>query len=232
MRMEASEQAAFIREHLGPAFAARGLSTRILAWDHNWDEPDYPIAVLDDTGAKAYLAGSAFHCYAGDSTAQERVHSAHPDRGIWFTECSGGSWAPDYAANLRWNARALLIGALRRHARSLLLWNLALDAQGGPHTGGCNGCRGVVTVDGGSFRLEVEYDVLGHLSKFVLPAARRVASTSLDGSIETVAFKNSDGTTVLVAFNATSAAQEFAVGATGLAFTYTLPSGALATFRW
>jgi len=232
MRMDAGEQAAFIRDHLGPAFAAQGLSTRILVWDHNWDEPEYPIAVLDDTGARTYAAGAAFHCYAGSPTAQARVAAAHPDRGIWFTECSGGDWSPDYGANLRWNARTLVVAALRNEARSLLLWNLALDATGGPHTGGCSGCRGVVTVDGGTYRLEVEYDILGHLAKFVFPGAHRVASTQVEGRIETVAFRNADGSTALVAFNASATSESVAVSIGEQAFSATLPAGALATFVW
>jgi len=35
MRMRADEQAAFIREHLGPALERAGLAIDILIWDHN-----------------------------------------------------------------------------------------------------------------------------------------------------------------------------------------------------
>ena len=38
-----ADQAAFIGGHLGPALAAAGFGgTKILAYDHNWDHPDYP----------------------------------------------------------------------------------------------------------------------------------------------------------------------------------------------
>ncbi len=40
MRMDAVDQARFVGEELGPALAAAGLgTTKILVWDHNWDEP-------------------------------------------------------------------------------------------------------------------------------------------------------------------------------------------------
>ncbi len=38
MSMGAEEQAGFIRDYLGPALRKAGLDTRIIAYDHNWDE--------------------------------------------------------------------------------------------------------------------------------------------------------------------------------------------------
>src|SRR5262249_23296920 len=92
MYMPATDQASFISNYLGPAFAAAGIPTRILAYDQNWSVPGYPIEVLNDPAAKAYIAGSAFHCYDGEPSAQSLVKAAHPDRDIYFTECSGGTW--------------------------------------------------------------------------------------------------------------------------------------------
>ena len=48
---------------------------------------------------------------------------------------------------LGWNVQHLVIGATQNWARTVLLWNLALDPQGGPTNGGCTNRRGVVTVD-------------------------------------------------------------------------------------
>ena len=203
MRMHADEQAEFIRQHLGPALARAGLPTKIVIWDHNWSNPRYPIAVLNDPGAKRYVAGTAFHGYSFPPRpeAQSLVRAAHPDRDIYFTECTGliGS---DFARDLRWIMRYLLIGATRHGARAVLLWNLALDEHGEPHTGAWAQCRGVVTVTAkGEVERNVEYYALGHASRFVVPGARRIAATSTSGQIETVAFQNPDGTKVLIALN-------------------------------
>ncbi len=235
MRMGAAEQAAFVRDHLGPALAGPG-APQILAWDHNWDEPAYATAVLADPGAAPYVAGSAFHCYAGSPAAQSAVHDAHPGKDIYMTECSGGGWATDFGDNLRWNVQHLVIGATRHWARGVLLWNMALDPAHGPTNGGCANCRGVVTVDPatGGVAYNVEYYALGHASKFVRPGARRVASTTLGaGGIETVAFRNADGSKVLVALNSAGAGQtRFRVRWAGRAFEYALPARSVATFRW
>ncbi|GAB3650961.1 RICIN domain-containing protein [Glycomyces tarimensis] len=232
MRMSWQDQAAFVGDHLGPALEGSG--TAVIAWDHNWDEPDYAVNVLNDPEANRYLAGSAFHCYAGDVSAQQQVHDAHPDKGLWFTECSGGEWATDFAGNLKWNTQNLIIGATRNWAKSVTLWNMALDQDFGPTNGGCADCRGVVTVDTQTGRLayNVEYYVLGHVSKFVRPGAVRVDSTTRPGGIETVAFKNPDGTIALLALNAGASAADFTVSQGDRQFGYRLPAGAVATFTW
>ncbi|HSF45418.1 MAG TPA: glycoside hydrolase, partial [Chitinophagaceae bacterium] len=60
MYMAAADQAEFIRDHLGPAFRAAGISTKIVVYDHNCNKPEYPISVLNDPAAKAFIDGSAF----------------------------------------------------------------------------------------------------------------------------------------------------------------------------
>ena len=80
-----------------------------------------------------------------------------------------------------------MIGATRGWAKSVILWNLALDENHGPHTGGCGDCRGVVTISSGSVTWNVEYYALAHASRFTRPGARRIASTSNADRVETVA---------------------------------------------
>src|SRR5438128_138704 len=88
MYMTSADQTTFIRDYLAPAFARGGLATKILTFDQNWNEPNYPLEVLSDVGARTAVAGSAFHCYAGDPSAMDAVHTAHPDKGLHVTECS------------------------------------------------------------------------------------------------------------------------------------------------
>lgn len=235
MRFTPSQRAEFLKQNVGPLFARAGIRTRILDWDHNWDEFDSPIAVLNDSAAKSYLGGVAWHCYAGDVGAQSILKQVHPDVDQYFTECSGGTWSPDYAQNLRWFAGTLMIGTTRHWAKGVLLWNLALDEKHGPHTGGCATCRGVVTIDSatGAVTRNIEYYVLGHVSKFVRPEAHRVASSSdLSLGIETVAFRNIDGSMALLVMNGAANTQNVRVQTGDEAFSYALPAGAVATFYW
>lgn len=235
--LAATDEATFIGTNLGPAFNAAGLgSVKIIAYDHNWDNPAYPETVLADASASSYVAGSAFHCYAGDVSAQSTVKTAYPNKDIWFTECSG-TVGSNFASDLVWNAENLLIGATRNWARSVSLWNLALDQNSGPQNGGCSNCRGVVTIDDSTspptITNNVEYYVLGHLAKFVVPGAYRIDSNSFDqGSIEDVAFQNPDKSIVLLVLNSGSSTGSFTVSWSGQTFTYSLPAGAVATFLW
>lgn len=234
--LAASDEAAFIATHLGPAFDAARLSKiKIFGYDHNWDNPFYAETVLADVSASTYVAGSAFHCYAGDVSAQSTVRNAYPNKDIWFTECSG-TVGTKFANDLAWDAEHLLIGATRNWARSVSLWNLALDQNSGPRNGGCSNCRGVVTIDDStsppSITNNVEYYVLGHAAKFVAPGAYRVDSNSFGhGSIEDVAFQNPDGSIVLLVLNSGNNSA-FTVSWRGQIFSYTLPAGAVATFSW
>ncbi|MGW6929002.1 discoidin domain-containing protein [Lentzea sp. NPDC054927] len=237
-------------EALGPKLRIASPRTKILGYDHNWAthpndgaaEADYPYQILRDKAAK-WLAGTAYHCYYGDPSAQTALHNAFPDKGIWFTECSGSKGATDppakvFSDTLRWHARNVVLGTTRNWARSAVNWNIALDSTGGPHNGGCGTCTGLVTVQpDGSVVTDAEYYTIGHLSKFVKPGARRIGSTSFgttgwNGQIMDAAFRNPDGSTALVVHNENDDPRTFAVNVGDRTFEYTLPGGALATFTW
>ena len=234
MRLESPQRAEFIGRHLGPLLAQRGLRTQIVDWDHNWSEPTAPMTVLADPQANRYVAGVAWHCYEGHVQVQAAVHDAFPDKDTWFTECSGGEWKPDWSETLPWMVRHLVIGATRGWARGVLMWNLALDENHGPHKGGCNDCRGIVTIDSrtGAMTRNLEYYALAHASKFVLPGARRIDSTAAAGPLESVAFVNADGSIVLVVVNGADQPQAFAVRWDGRSLGYTLPASSVVTLVW
>lgn len=234
MRFDPPQRARFFGQHLGPLMQRRGLRTQLLDWDHNWDAPESPLGVLSDTLARRFVSGVAWHCYAGDVSAQSRVHEAHPDTDTWFTECSGGAWAPNFGDNLRWNVRTLVIGTTRHWARGVMLWNLALDERHGPHAGGCNDCRGVVTINAatGAVTRNEEYYALAHASRFVRRGARRVASSTGTDGVETVAFHNPDGSKVLIAVNLSDTARRIALDAAARRALIPLPAGAVSTITW
>jgi glucosylceramidase len=233
MRMYSSEQAEILKNYMGPAFITARINTKILVWDHNWSEPNYPLDVLNDASARASVAGSAWHCYGGDPSAQSRVHDAYPDKEVYFTECTGGDWS-GFSESLVWTLQNVFIGSTRNWAKAVVLWNLALDENNGPRIGGwCEGCRGVVTVRPGDVvDYQVEYYIIGHFSKFVTPGAYRIASSTHSGAIETVAFHNADDTLVLIALNPGQDPRSFDVQWAGRYFSYTLPAQSVVTFKW
>jgi glucosylceramidase len=234
--LAAGDEATFIANNLGPALSTAGLSNvKIFAYEHNWDNTSYAEYVLGSPAAQ-YVAGSSFHCYAGDPSAQSTVETAYPGKDIWFTECSGIT-SSTFPGDLVWNSEHLLIGATRNWARSVSIWNLALDQNSGPKNGTCSNCRGVVTIDDSvspsNVIFNVEYYILGHLGKFVASGAHRIDSNTFGaGGIEDVAFQNPDGSMVLLVLNSASSAGSFTVSSKGQTFNYTLPPGAIATFAW
>lgn len=235
MSMPTHVQSAFVGDHLGPAFAAAGINTKILVYDHNWDEWSYPLVVLNDPEVDQYAAGAAFHAYAGVVENQSLLHNYRPDKEIHFTEITGGDWATNWADNLVWSMRNIIIGAPRNWACSVMMWNFALDQNDGPFIpGGCENCRGVVTINTntGDVTYEEEFYALAHASKFVLPGAVRIESDSLSGTLETVAYRNPDCSEVLIALNPNGSSRWLDIVQGGRYASYRLRGQSVATFVW
>src|SRR5215469_5263770 len=251
-----SWQEAAVIEDLGPMLRSAQLDTEIYAYDHNWTEHpndvahtppdekadvnDYPQQVLK-TAVARWISGVAFHCYFGDPSAMTKFHDAYPKLKIIMDECSGSrsaNPATTFSDTLTWHSKNLELGSTRNWSGAVINWNLALNPSGGPHVGGCGTCTAIITVGPGTrVTRNAEYYALGHLARFVKPGAVRVASTSFgttgwNGEVMDVAFRNPDGSTVLVAHNENDNPQSFAIQEGGWTLDYTLPGGSLATFTW
>lgn len=198
--MLAEQQADFIKNHLGPLFAGEGINTKIVIYDHNADRPDYPISILNDPEAAAYVDGSAFHLYGGTIDALSDVHRAHPDKNLYFTEQWIG--APgNFPVNVAFHVENLIIGATRNWSRTVLEWNLAANENEDPHTdrGGCDRCLGALTISGDKIIRNPAYYIVAHASKFVPSGSVRVASGTTD--FPQVAFKTPEEAVVVILMN-------------------------------
>lgn len=251
MQMLAAEQARFLGEDLGPALAAASLHPKVMVYDHNWDRPDYPETVLNDPKAGALAAGTAWHHYGGDPSVMTKNHEEFPQKDQWVTESSGGAWQK---GNVLAEEAGELIAVTRNWSKGYILWALATDQNHGPFVGGCDTCRGLMTIDLTSpatprIKNELDYYVLGQASRFVEPGAVRIASdepagaqinltasmqTSAQGGpqIKDVAFRNANGSIVLYTLNAGTTGQEIRVVFRGKSFTTPIPAGSIATFIW
>ncbi|GAB3669446.1 glucosylceramidase [Hymenobacter agri] len=232
MLMSAAEQASFIKNNIGPAFAAAGLSTKIIAYDHNPDQPNYPLAVLNDAAARPYVEGSAFHNYGGSlENALNQVHSAYPSKGVYFTEFwtqAPGNLLTDFPNHMR----ELEIGATRNWAKNVLEWNLASDATYGPRTaGGCTDCLGAVTVSGSSVTRNPAYYTVAHASKFVRPGSVRV-DTNAPTNLPNVAFRTPAGKKVLLVLNTSTSPLQFNIEYKGKTVATALASNSAGTYVW
>ena len=234
MLLSAGARRLLIGEQLGPKLAQREHAPLIFDWDHNWDLETEPLALLADPRARRYVTAVAWHCYAGYVDAQTRVHDAYPDKDTYLTECSGGDWKPMKDDGLLTIVQQLLIGSVRGWSKGVLLWNLALDENHGPHAGGCDNCRGLVTIDSktGNYTRTVDYVALAHASRFVRPGAQRVESSAGHDELDNVVLRNVDGSLVMIVANSSASAQRFVAREAIHTFAWTMPARSVATFVW
>jgi glucosylceramidase len=232
MIMTALEQANFIKNSLGPAFLTANITTKIIIFDHNCDNPQYPITILNDPKANPFIDGSAFHLYAGDISALSTVHNAFPNKNIYFTE----QWTQstgNFEVDLKWHLKNVIIGSMRNWSRNALEWNLANDSSFGPHTaGGCSECKGAITINSSdNFTRNVGYYNIAHASKFVPSGSIRIGS-NITGNLNNVAFKTPAGKKVLLVENDGNSLELFNIKYNGKWVTTSLEGGSVATYIW
>ena len=230
MVMSASEQAEFIKGHLGPELRRGAPETEILCWDHNCDEPDFPLAVLGDAGARAYIGGVAWHLYNGTPEAMSKVWAHYPEKKVYFTE----QWVSShdsFMGALRWHTKNVVIGSLRNWSRTALEWNLASDPEYALHTpSGAVGALGGVTI-GTTINRNPGYYLMAHSARFIRPGSVRVHSGEVD-QLPNVACLTPDSRMVMLVMNDADRAKRFRVQYRGAHATLELGAGDVATLRW
>jgi glucosylceramidase len=195
----------FLRDHLGPLLESSGIPTKIWLLDHNYNLWGRAVCMLDDAKLRKYTNAIAWHGYYGTPEMMSKVHDAHPEAEMHWTE--GG---PDYTDPGYLNDWCKWAGTfsdiLRNWCRSITSWNLALDEHGRPNIGPFP-CGGVVTIDSETreIRRSGQYWALAHYAQALRRGARRFDSQSPAVDLQHVAFENPDGQRVLVVTNPRSA---------------------------
>ncbi|CAC5384144.1 GBA [Mytilus coruscus] len=236
MTMSWQIQRDLIKWHMGPLFRQINVNTKILILNHNWDLQGYPGNILRDNDAKQYVLGVAWHCYAGDKSEPERLHSKFSNIDQYFTECSGYAGSPNFKGNLVWNFDNLFLHQPRVWAKTVLLWNIALDQNHDPtvQVQCCKDCRCVVTVysESDRYQKEVEYYIIGHMTKVVKTQDVRIDSTDNVNGLRSVAFENPLGTIAVVVLNTQDQNEQFALNFNGVRYSYNLPGKSVASFLY
>ncbi|CDN44004.1 MULTISPECIES: glycoside hydrolase family 30 beta sandwich domain-containing protein [Paenibacillus] len=247
MGMNTQDEIGFIGDYLGPTLKNAGINTKIIAFDHNyldWGFPNTVITSLKNAGKGSYVSGSAFHHYdSGDGSQMTSMHNAHPDKDVWFTEGGFGNWNdPQNGTSQGFDTMMNeFINITRNWSKSIILWNAALDQKDGPSLlGDNNSNKGMITIqnsDNNNARPEntvtykKQYYLLGHFSKFVVPGAYRI-STNTGSEIKDVAFKNPDGSKVVVAYNSSTSARNVKIQWGSQSFNVTIPAKSAMTYKW
>ena len=237
------EQRDFIKQAVGPAFRTAGIKTKILLFDHNYNyddiasQRDYPIRILEDAEAAQYVAGSAWHNYRGKVSTLDRMHSAFPDKEIYFTEASIGSWGYSFDGNLIGDFRDIFLGTLGRYGKGVTLWNLMLDDQGKPYRpGGCSTCFGAVTLsstDHKTITRNSHYYNVAHCSKVLQPGAVRLGTKGYESSGLTYQwYRNLDGSQALLLLNEGSSDAMVNFVTDKYSISCKVPAKAIQSIRW
>ena len=231
MNMEANEQNEFIKNHLGPAFKEAGLKVKIVLWDHNCDHPEYPISILNDPETNPYIYGSAFHLYAGEVSALSKVHDLFPSKKLYLTEQWTGAKG-DFAGDLFWHMKNVIIGSLLNWSSVAMQWNLANDPNFEPHTaGGCTECKGALTIDGDRYQKNVSYYIIAHASAHIPVGSIRIKSNKID-KIHSVVLLRPDLKKVMIAVNEEKQPKRFNLMDDGRTTVLTIPSESVITYVW
>lgn len=221
----------FIKEFLGPAFRQASIDTKIWILDHNYDLWGRAVDELEDPDVRKYVDGVAWHGYMGEPSAMTRVHNAFPDKSAYWTEGGPDISSPTYATDwAQWSCTFAQV--LRNWARCIVSWNLLLDEHGDPNIGPFQ-CGGLVTRNSRTHEItrSGQYWAFAHYSKAVRRGARVIASSGQLAGIEHVAFRNPDGSHVLVLGNR-GQARKIAVSCAGKALDVSVPADSALTVTW
>ena len=240
MSFTQSKEISFIGTYLGPALASAGLGhVKIFAMDDMWSNASYGQAVYTNSTSHPYTAGIAYHGYEGGPKAMsdsfgEQHLTEYRSKVSESLDTTMAEMAGGYVAD-----------GVRNWARSVILWNLALDQNGEPNQNK-PGRRGVVTVNNktGAVDPNSEYYALAHLSMFAQSGALRchspsygpayVAKKTFPSDITTTALVNPDDSVVLYIYNGASTKKTFQIidATTQTGCAVTMVPGELSTFNW
>jgi glucosylceramidase len=221
----------FISTHLGPALQTAGLSTKIWLLDHNYNLWGRVICSLDDPKVRQHCNSVAWHGYAGTADMMSKVHAAHPDVKMHWTEGGPDYTSPTYATD--WASWAkTFTEALQNWCASLTGWNLALDEKGRPNIGPFP-CGGLVTIHSQTKEISRsgQYWAFAHFARSIRRGAKRIGSTCNNSALSHLACQNPAGNMVVVLANP-GAARPVSLRLSNNLATLTIDSDSVTTLVW
>jgi glucosylceramidase len=123
-----------------------------------------------------------------------------------------------------------ILGNLNGGMTGFLDWNIFLDEKGGPnHVGNYCDAPIMVNTQTGELDVKLSFDYIGHFSKYIRPGAKRIGLSKYTSDLEVTAFKNPEGTLVLVALNRTQKNIPVVIRVNGELIEFELPGSTIAT---
>jgi glucosylceramidase len=224
----------FVGQYLGPAIATAGLTTKVMLGTFNGGDGDATMVgtLMGDASARSYIGVLGYQWGMWRNIPRAKEYGLP----IWQTEhqCGNYPWATPFDSSLAPNDQPYAVESwglvrdwIKRGITAYSVWNMVLDTTGTSiDTTRIWPQNALLTVDPATSALNVTptYYVFRHLSQFAAPGAKVVATSGGDA----VAFKNPDGSIVVVLFNA-GAAKTMTVAAAGKKLQFAMPSNGWAT---
>jgi glucosylceramidase len=216
----------FIGVYLGPLFRKLGLDTEIFLGTLNGDDNyfnEYANAVFHDPAASNFVKGVSYQ-WAGKYSVS-LTHESWPEKTIIQSENECGDGQND------WNYARYIYRLFRHYlsngVNAYIYWNMVLE-KGGMSTWGWTQNSMITVNEDRSCTLNPEYYVMKHFSRFIRPGAVRLCLKGhWTGS--SVAFRNTDNSTVLVTQNPFQEAKTITFIHNGQNYTFALPADSINT---
>lgn len=210
--------------HLGPEMEKRGVEI----FQGTLERPDERMAldVIEDSVAGKYVKGVGVQ-WAGKG-AVAYIHRALPELRIYQSEQQCGDGKNDWRfARHVWN---LMKFYFDHGTTGYMYWNMALEEGGVSRWGWSQNSLVVVDPKTKSYRFSHEYYMMQHLSHFVQPGAKVVETFSWNGYEQSLAFKNPNGSLVVVAQNDGATKMDCNFMIDGKLMQVSLPADSINTF--
>lgn len=191
----------FVIDHLGPLFEKSNITTKIWFMDHNYVYWGRVISQLDNPDFRRYASSVAWHGYVGEPAMMSKVHAAHPEADMHFTEGSTDYNDPHYTDDwVKW--ASTYTDVLNNWCSSATAWNVATDERGKPNIGPYP-CGGILIINPRTQEIirSGQYWALAHFSRTLQRGARRCESQSQAANLSHIAFQNPDGENIVVLTN-------------------------------
>ncbi len=233
---------------LGPAMEKAGLGdVQILLFDHNYNydgkagQDNYPLNIYADAEAYKWSDGSAWHNYNGSVSELDEIQATYPEKSIYFTEASIGTWNYRNVNGRMLNDYTnIFIGTLKRGGQGVVLWNLMLDEKNGPFSpqdGSCKTCYGGVTINSENYKDITKnshwYNV-AHASAVVKPGARIMESSGFEfpAGFECLMYLNPDDSIGVLIVNNRKETQEIEFVNDKFSVKYAVPARSMVSLLW
>ena len=206
----------FLRDDLVPAFDKAKLPTQLwLGTINHGDVEDYAEPVLDDPILAKRITGVAYQWDGKYAIAE--THKRWPNIKLMQSEneCGDGKNTLEYGFYVLGLMQTYFEGG----ARAYVYWNMVLDATGMSTWGWPQ--NAMISVDRGDLSVHhnFEYYVMKHVAHFVKPGA---VFLNTGAQQDVIAFKNPDGTDVVVMGNPSWSDRHVTLKVDGKALDYTL----------